>query len=93
MEDEGGLARTVGTEECDAFAAGHGQVDAEEGLMAVGVGVGEAADLEGRRGGGGQAHTVHPSRQTTRASTGSAAACAHWVRVAVTSSITGMVPV
>lgn len=93
MEDERGLARSVGAEERHAFAAAHGQVDAEEGLVAVGVGVGEAADLEGRCGGGGQAHTVHPSRHTTRASTGSAAACAHWVREAVTSSITGIVPV
>ena len=93
VEDEGGLARAVGAEQRHPFTAGHGQVDAEEGLVAVGVGVGEAADLEGRGEGGGQAHTVHPSRQTARASTGRAAACAHSVREAVTSSITGMVPV
>ncbi|MET9916812.1 transposase [Streptomyces sp. NPDC006435] len=35
----------------------------------------------------------HPSRHTTRARTGRAAACAHWVREAVTSSMTGMEPV
>ena len=42
VQDEGGLARAVGAEQGDAFAAADGQVDAEEGLVAVGVGVGEA---------------------------------------------------
>ncbi|CAM5394428.1 hypothetical protein SCYAM73S_00847 [Streptomyces cyaneofuscatus] len=96
MQDERGLARAVGAEDRDTLTAPHGEVHPEEGLVAVGVGVGEAADIE--RGGGGpgilrgEGHRVHPSRQTASASTGRAAAYAHWVRSAVTSSITGIVP-
>lgn len=92
MEDEGGLTGSVRAEQGDAFASGDRQVHPEERLVAVGVGVGEATDFQGRRGGGGHAHTVHPSRQMMRASTGSAEACAHWVLEAVTSSMTGMEP-
>lgn len=83
----------VGAEEGDPLAAPDGQVDAEQGLVAVGVRVREAVYVErgdGRRRGG---HRVHPRRRIRRAVRGSAAAYAHWARVAVTSSMTGMVPV
>lgn len=86
------FAGAVGAEQGDPFAPGDREIHPEERLVAVGVGVGEAADFEGRRGGGGLTHRVHPSRHTARASTGSAAAWAHWAREAVTSSMTGMAP-
>ncbi len=38
MEDEGGLAGTVRAEQRDTLATPDGEVDAEEGLVAVGVG-------------------------------------------------------
>ncbi len=90
VEDEGGLAGAVGTEQGDPLAAPDGQVHPEEGLVAVGVGVREAADVEGGRRGH---RKVRPRRQIRRAVSGSAAAHVHWARVAVTSSRTGMVPV
>ena len=46
MEDQGGLAGTVGSEQRDPLPLVHVQVDPEERLVAVGVGVGEAADVE-----------------------------------------------
>ena len=41
VQDEGGLARAVRAEQGDPLAAGDGQVDAEQGLVAVGVGEGQ----------------------------------------------------
>ncbi len=93
VQDEGGLAGAVRAEQGDPLAAPDGQVHPEEGLVAVGVGVGEAAHVEGGGSSRRRGHRVRPRRQIRRAASGSAAACAHWARVAVTSSRTGIVPV
>lgn len=103
MEDECGLARAVGPEQRDPFAACDAEVDAEEGLVAVGVGEREPGDLQGGRGGGvrgdrgtggnrGNCHSTHPSRHTASAATGRASAYDHCAREAVTSSMTGIDP-
>ncbi len=46
VEDERGLAGAVRAEESDPFALVDGEVDAEERAVAVGVGEGDAADVE-----------------------------------------------
>ena len=48
MEHERGLAGAVGPEHGDPLARAHDEVDAEQRLAAVGVGEGQAPDLEGR---------------------------------------------
>ena len=53
VEHQGGLAGTVRAEQRHPLAAVHVQVDAEQGLVAVGVGVGQPLDVEHRRGHGG----------------------------------------
>ncbi len=45
VESEGGLPRPVGTEDGDALAPGHDQVDAGEGVGAVGPGVAQVLDV------------------------------------------------
>ena len=50
MQHERGLAGTVGSEQRDAFALVDVQVDTEERLGAVRVGVRQAADVEHRDG-------------------------------------------
>ena len=49
MQHQRGLAGAVGAEQRDPLAAVDVQVDAEERLVAVGVGEGQAADVEDRR--------------------------------------------
>ena len=63
VQDEGGLAGAVGAEQRDPLAAPDGQVDAEQGLMAVGVGEGEPGHLEGRdvRGHGEDTEVTGPA--------------------------------
>ena len=48
IRDRGSLAGTVGTEQGDALATVDVQVDPKERLVAVGVGIGEAADFQHR---------------------------------------------
>ena len=48
MQHQGGLAGAVGAEQRDPLALVDVQVDAEQGLVPVGVGEGEAADVEDR---------------------------------------------
>jgi hypothetical protein len=57
MEDEGGLARTVGPEQRHPLSGVDVQVDTEQGLVPVGVGVGESADVED---GGGHVGGIRP---------------------------------
>ncbi len=66
------------------------QVDAEEGLVPVGVGVGEAGHLEAR-----SAHRapIQAAISTTSAASGSRAAASHWAGAAETSESLGMLPV
>ncbi len=95
VEHEGRLAGAVRAEQRDPLAAREGEVHAEQGLVAVGVGEGQAGHFQRgcRFGRGGRfGHRAHPSRQTTRAAKGSARAYDHCARDAVTSSITGMEP-
>lgn len=101
MQYERRLARAVRTEQRDPLAARDGEVHAEQGLVPVGVGEGEAGDVEGggrvghgggRRAGHWVGHNVHPSRHTTSAAHGRASAYDHCARDAVTSSITGIEP-
>ena len=49
VQHQRGLARPVGPEQGDPLALVDVQVDPEQGLVAVGVGVGEAADVQDRR--------------------------------------------
>ena len=53
VEDQGGLARAVGAEQRHPFPGVDVQVDTEQGLVSVRVGVGEAADIEDGCGHGG----------------------------------------
>ena len=48
VQHQGRLAGAVGAEQRHPFAGVHVQVDAEQGLVAVGVGVGETAGRRGR---------------------------------------------
>lgn len=45
--DGGGLARTIGAEQREEIALGHFQIDAIEGLEAIGVGFGQLTNTEG----------------------------------------------
>ncbi len=101
MQHEGRLAGAVRPEQRDPFAARDREVHAEQGLMAVGIGEGEAGDLQGSSahgihpttaGEGVGIHSVHPTTHTASAAAGRAKAYDHWARVAVTSSITGIAP-
>ena len=56
VEHQGGLAGAVGTEQRDPLAAVDVEVDAEERLVAVGVGEGEVLDVEH-----GDAHRASPA--------------------------------
>lgn len=89
MQHEGGLPGAVRPEQRHPFAARDGEVDAEQGLVPVGIGEREAGDLQGS---GNSGHKIHPNRQTTRADDGSARAYDHSARDAVTSSMTGIEP-
>ena len=70
VQHERGLACAVRTEDGHPLALVHGQVDAEEHLAAVGVGVGQPLDLQQRRG----HRTAHATAATTMAAAGSAKA-------------------
>ncbi len=89
VQHEGRLAGAVRPEQRDPLAARDREVDTEEGLVPVGVGEGQSGHVERRVH---ISHSDHPSRQTTRAEPGRARAYDHWVRDAVTSSMTGMAP-
>ncbi len=56
VQHQRGLAGAVGSEQGHAFALVHVQVDAEQGLVAVRVGVRQPADVEH-----GDAHRIVPS--------------------------------
>ena len=87
MQDQGGLARAVGAEQRDALALVHMEIYAEQGLVTVGVGVGQPAHLEDRA-----AHSATARAIVARASPGSMPACAHCVGVAVALWVTGIRP-
>jgi hypothetical protein len=77
VQHQRGLAGPVGPEGGHALAMVHPQVDAEQGLVAVRVGVGESLDLEGRRG-PLPGHGVQQAlRATSAATAGSSAAADH----------------
>ena len=88
VQDEGGLAGAVGSEEGDAFALVHMEVHAEQRLVAVGVGVREAAHVED---GGG--HRATTTSSVASAAAGSMPAARHCAAVAVAGWVTGSEPV
>ena len=93
VQHERRLAGAVRPEQRDPLAARDRQVDAEQGLVAVRVGEGEAADLQRRQARVISGHRSIASRQTTSAAhREGAAAYDHCARDAVTSSMTGMAP-
>ena len=92
MQHQGGLAGTVGAEQRHPLAAPDGQVDTEQGLVAVRVGERQPGDLQRRRGtgpvgggGGGFVHSGHvvaqPVTASARASTAGLSPNAHCRRV------------
>ncbi len=93
MQDQGGLARAVRAEQRDPLTTGDAQVDPEERLVAVGIGVGEPAHLQGGSGYVGTHASIQAPVATHRAVNGSTAAVRHWAVLALTSRSTGMVPV
>ncbi|CAM5295258.1 hypothetical protein SHIRM173S_02535 [Streptomyces hirsutus] len=86
VQHQGRLAGAVRAEQRDPLAARDREADAEQGLVAVRVGEGEAGDLQR------SCHSTHPSTQTTRAADGRASAYDHCARETVTSSMTGIEP-
>ena len=87
MQHQRGLAGPVRAEQRHPLPRVHVQVDAEQGLVATGVGVGHAAQVEHR--------DAHPSRTptlTTAATTAGDRASAHWAGVATSGAVTGIRP-
>ena len=77
VEHERGLPGAVGSEDGDAFAGAHLEVDAVEGAVAVRVDVLEGPDAQGRSRIGGHARTA-VQVATAAASAGTARAADHW---------------
>ena len=87
MQHERGLAGAVRPEQGDALTLVHMEVHAEQRLVAVRIGIGQAADVQD-----GRAHSATARAIVARASPGSVPACAHCAGVAVTLWVTGIRP-
>ena len=81
------LAGAVRAEQGDPLPRVHVQVDPEQGLVAPGVGVGHAAQVEH-----GHAHPSRTPTVTTAATAAGARASAHWAGVATSGAVTGIRP-
>ena len=90
VQDQRGLAGAVGPEQRDPLALGDRQVDAKQGLVAIGVGEGQAGHLQGR----GLGHeAIQAALAVMSAAKGSTAAVAQADAVAGRASISGSDPV
>ena len=91
LEHQGGLARPVGAEQGHPLPPPDLEADPEQRLVPVGVGVGDAVDLEG---GGVGRHGRSPQAvaATRAAAAGRDRAASHWPRLAARSWSTGIDP-
>ncbi len=87
MQHQRRLAGAVGAEQGHPLPRVHVQVDAEEGLVPAGVGVGDAAQVED-----GHAHPTRTPTVTTAATAAGASASAHWAGDAASGAVTGIRP-